>query len=209
MNRIVIIGGGGHARVLVCVLSKLGFSILGYTDQCDGGTMLGVRYLGNDSILRGLRSARGSCSAVIGVGKIDISRTRERLHSEMVALGFEFPAIVSPDAVVNEGTDLGPGTVVFDGAVVNTGTIAGSQCILNTNCTVDHDCRLGINVHIAPGSVLSGGVTIGDHCMIGAGSTLIQGVTVCAGCLVGAGSTVVSDIRLPGTYVGSPARRTA
>jgi UDP-perosamine 4-acetyltransferase len=202
-----VLGGGGHAKVVITVLKRSGYDILGYTDAADRGAILSVPYLGTDARLAGVLLDHPRCGAVVGVGKIDVSPRRSAIQSEAVALGFEFPPIVSPHAVINEGVRLGAGTVVMDGVVVNSGTEVGQACILNTNSSVDHDCRIGRNVHVAPGATLSGGVTVGDDCMIGTGSTIIQGLKVCADCLVGAGATVVTDLTEPGTYVGTPARR--
>ena len=207
MARIVVLGGGGHAKVLISLLKKSGWQILGYTDGQDRGPLLGVPYLGDDRVLPGVIATYPSCSAMIGLGKIDASPARVGLQREIRALGFDAPVIVSPRAVLNEEVELGAGTAVFDGAVVNSGTVAGEHCILNTNSTVEHDCRLGDNVHIAPGATVCGTVVIGNDCMIGAGSTLAPNVAVCPRCLIGAGSTVVADIDSPGVYVGNPARR--
>jgi sugar O-acyltransferase (sialic acid O-acetyltransferase NeuD family) len=206
-ERIVVIGGGGHAKVLVGVLKSVPWDVVGYTDANDRGVILGVRRLGDDAVLPGVLAEYGRCSAIIGVGKTDTSPVRLGLQADTEALGFGCPAIVSPRAVVHGEVELGPGTVVLDGVVVNSGTGIGRACILNTNCTVEHDCRVGDNVHVASGATVSGGVTIGDNCMIGAGATLIHGISVCADCLIGAGAAVVADIDIPGTYVGVPARR--
>jgi sugar O-acyltransferase (sialic acid O-acetyltransferase NeuD family) len=204
---VVVIGGGGHGKVLISVLRKLGHTFVGYTDSQSGDTILGVPYLGNDDILRELAKRERRPQVAIGVGKIDTSDFRSRLASQVQVLGYRLPTIVSPQATVNEEVDLEEGTAVFDGAVVNSGTVIGRLCIINTNSVVEHDCRLGENVHVAPGAIVSGGTTIGSHCLIGAGSTLIQGITVSAGCLIGAGSTVIGDLTVSGTYAGNPARR--
>ena len=146
--------------MLVSVLKKCGYHILGYTDIRDRGRVLGVPYLGNDDALALLVRTYDRCQAIVGVGKTDASTERIGLQERISALGFAFPVLVSPQAVVNEGVELGSGTVVFDGVVVNSGTVTGDCCILNTNCTVEHDSRLGDNVHIAPGATLSGGVRV-------------------------------------------------
>ena len=207
MDRIVVIGGGGHAKVLISALKKSGYEVTGYTDRMNRGSLLGIFYLGDDGVLPGMIRNDGAGKAIIGIGKIDLSDMRIRIQQELSAIGFDFPVIISPSAVVNEEVALGPGTVVFDGVVVNSGTEMGQACIINTNSTVEHDCRIGDNIHIAPGVTLSGGVTIGNNCMIGTGANVIQSVSICEGCLIGAGSTVVKDITIPGTYVGNPAKR--
>jgi sugar O-acyltransferase (sialic acid O-acetyltransferase NeuD family) len=207
VSEIVVLGGGGHAKVLINLLAKLNWKIVGYTDEQDRGAILGAPYVGDDAVLPDLRSTHHACLVAVGLGKIDASSARVYLYRKIRALGFDCPVIVSPRAVVNEEVVFGAGTAVFDGAVVNTGTVAGSLCIMNTNSTVEHDCRLGDNVHVAPGATVCGSVAIGNDCMIGAGSTIMQEVTVCPGSLVGAGAVVVSDIESPGVYAGNPARR--
>jgi len=204
---VVVVGGGGHAKVLIAVLKKLGWRVVGFTDVRRRDPILGAAYLGDDDVLPDVLAAHPSCAALLGVGKVDDSVVRDRLGVDLRALGFAAPVVVSPCASVNEEVELGGGTAVFDGAVVNSGTVAGRICIVNTNSTVEHDCRLGDNVHVAPGATLSGAVRIGSHSMIGAGATIIQDVTVCSGCVVGAGAVVVADIESPGVYAGNPARR--
>jgi sugar O-acyltransferase (sialic acid O-acetyltransferase NeuD family) len=209
MGEIVVVGGGGHGKVLISLLKKkTGCRILGYVDPHDRGTVLAVPWLGDDAVLPVLLRRHSQCQAAIGVGRVDASSKRGYgLLARLEEMGFIVPAIVSPTAVVNEDVVLGAGSVVFDGAVVNSGTVTGRGCIMNTNCTVEHDCFLGYNVHIAPGSVLSGGVILGDNCMVGVGATIVQGVRIVADCLVGAGAVVVKDLDEPGMYVGNPARK--
>ena len=206
-DKIVIIGGGGHAKVLISILAKSGWDIVGYTDTRDRGALLSAPYLGDDSMLPSLLDRLGRCSAIVGIGKVDASLSRAEAQHHVEALGFDVPVIVSPNAVVNAGTGLGPGSAIFDGAVVSTGTVIGKACIINTNSTVEHDCHLGDNVHVAPGATVSGGVTVESHSVIGAGAIVIQGISICSGCLCGAGAVVTEDIAVPGTYVGRPARR--
>lgn len=206
-TNLVVVGGGGHAKVLISVLKKLEYRLVGYTDPQDKGPILGVPYLGTDDVLESLIARIDGCCAAIGLGKIDQSAKRLELAQYVRNLGFDLPPIVSPAAVTNEEVFVGAGTVVFDGVVVNSGTDVAELCVLNTNCTVEHDCSLGDNVHIGPGATVSGGVTIGSNAMIGAGSTILQGLTIAPGTLLGAGSTAIRDILVPGTYVGCPARR--
>jgi sugar O-acyltransferase (sialic acid O-acetyltransferase NeuD family) len=206
-GEMVVVGGGGHAKVLISLLKKAGYQVVGYTDKIDRGLILDVGYLGDDAVLRDFITGRGQPNAVIGIGKVDASPVRLDRQRGLQAWGFGFPVIRSPEAVVNEDVVVGPGTVLMDRVVVNSGTEIGEASILNTGSTVEHDCRVGDNVHIASGATLAGGVTIGDHCMIGMGCNVIQLVTIVTGCIVGAGATVVRDLSEPGTYVGSPAKR--
>lgn len=207
MHKIVVIGGGGHAKVLMDILQKSGWDVLGYTDRQDKGPLLAVPYLGDDRVLPEVLRKYPACRAAIGVGKVELCESRLILHKGLEAIGFECPAVVSRDAVVNSEVKLGAATVVFDGVVINSCAKTGRACILNTHSTIEHDCRLGDNVHIAPGATLSGGVSIGHNCMIGTGANIIQALHICDNCIIGAGTTVVRNISTPGVYVGNPAQR--
>lgn len=208
MDKVVVVGGGGHAKVLICILKKMkAYKIIGYTDIKNRGEILGVHYLGNDDTLSKIIKKEKHCNAVIGVGSVDLSEQRKRIKMLVDSLGFDLPAIVSPNAVLNEGVTIGKATVVFDGAVINSGAKIGECSIINTNSTVEHDCEIGDYVHIATGAVLSGGVRVGNNSFVGAGVNIIQYKTICQNCLIGAGSTVVENCLTPGTYVGIPAQK--
>lgn len=208
MDAIVVVGGGGHAKVVISILRKLErHRILGYTDLKDNGELLGVPYLGSDRELVALAGERKQLNVVLGVGQVGPGEPRYELWMRLHSPILFFPLIISPDAVVNEGVSGGEGAVVMDGAVVNSGATIGRGAIVNTNSTIEHDVMLADWVHVAPGATISGGVKIGRFSMIGAGATVIEGIKIGAGCTVGAGATVVRDLMEPGVYVGSPARR--
>lgn len=206
MEKIVIIGGGGHAKVIISLLHKLNqYDVIGYTDTADRGSIFGVKYLGDDAQLEGFKNEEPNCLAVLGVGSIDVSHKRLFLKERLNEYGFSLATVVSPYAVVNEGVKIGAGTVVLDGAIIQAGTHIGECAIINTASVVDHDCRLGNFVHIASGATVCGGVKIGDHSFIGAGSTIIQYKTIGENCLIGAGTTVIDDCLTQGLYIGTPA----
>ena len=205
-RNIIVIGGGGHAKVLISILKKMRtYQIVGYTDLHNNGRVLGILHLGEDGILKEMRMKDSRLSAAIGIGNTSLSRKRMSLMKYLEDLDVLLPSIISPDSVVNEDTRIGRATVVFDGAVVNSGARIGDCCIINTNSTVEHDCVISDNVHIAPGASLSGGVGIGENTLIGTGATIIQNVRICGDCVIGAGAVVARDIDVPGTYVGVPA----
>lgn len=207
LDEIVVIGGGGHAKVVISVLRKLCYCIFGYTDLKDHGLVLGVPYLGADRELAALAAGPKKLNAVLAVGQLGLGEIRYELWMRLPLSSLSFPLIVSPRAIVNEGVSGGEGAVVMDGAVINSGATIGRGVIVNTNSTVEHDVVLEDWVHVAPGATISGGVTVGRFSMIGAGATIIEGIKIAVGCMVGAGATVVHHLTEPGVYVGSPARR--
>jgi UDP-perosamine 4-acetyltransferase len=65
---------------------------------------------------------------------------------------------------------------------------------------------VGEHVHIAPGAVLSGGVTVGPMTNVGTGATVIQGIRIGEGAVIGAGSVVVDDVPAYAQVAGVPAK---
>lgn len=208
MSEFCIVGGGGHARVLLYGLQQLGHQVRGYTAPHDEGVSMAIPFLGSDDAFLDLGALLPEL-AVLGLGKVTVSQRRLEILERYQACGVDFPVICTQGAIMHSGVDSGAGSVVLDGAVVVTGSRLGRACIINTHATVDHDCVLGDDVHVASGATLSGGVVVGDRCMIGTGANIIHAVRICADSVIGAGATVVHDIITPGTYVGTPARRIA
>ena len=208
MDRIVVVGGGGHAKVIISILKKSKeCEIIGYTDLVDRGAILRVQYLGTDAVLPDVLKKNTGCEGVIGIGSVGVNDIRKKIYEKLHNMGFELPFVLSSKAIINEDVSIGDATVVMDGVVVNSGTVIGTAAILNTSSTIDHDCIIGDFVHVAPGVTLSGGVKVGDNSLIGTGANVIQSCTICANSLVGAGATVIENIVNPGVYLGTPARR--
>jgi sugar O-acyltransferase (sialic acid O-acetyltransferase NeuD family) len=205
MVEVVIIGGGGHARVVAQAVRRGGGAVVGYTaPSATAGWNL--PWLGSDDDLLA-RPDAAALTAAVGVGKTDGGDRRLALLLRFQAAGVAFPVLLETSAVVHDDVALGAGTVVLSGAVVVTGSRLGRACIVNTRASVDHDCLLDDDVHVAPGATLCGGVRVGAHTLIGAGATLLPGVDVAAGSVVAAGATVTRPILEPGVYAGTPARR--
>lgn len=210
MDNIIVIGSGGHAKVVVSIIRKTGkYNILGYTDIEDQGEVLGCPFIGNDNVLEQLIKDHPGASIVIGLGMLNSESAikRKKIFDYVCSLGYNLPTIVSPDAIVNTQVSIGSGTVVMDGVVINSGTEIGKGVILNTRCSVDHDCTIGDFVHIAPGATLSGGVEMGENCFVGTGAVISEYKRIESNSTLGAGTVVVNDLTVPGIYVGIPSRK--
>lgn len=189
MNDIIILGGGGHAKVIISIIKKIDeYNILGYVDLEDKGIILGIPYLGTDSYILNLNNKP---LLAFGIGQIKNFESRKILVDKFHQAGFVFEKIISPDSVVNEGVKIGEGTVIMDGVVVQADTKIGDFSILNTHSSIDHDCIIGNFVHIAPGATLCGGVEIEDNTLIGSGVTIIQYKKIIKNSIIQAGSTII------------------
>ncbi len=194
MEDVVLIGFGGHGKsVADSILSGKNYNIIGYTDVED--KHCGYEYLGTDNILSKIY-AQGVKQAVLGMAFMGADNNiRDSLVLTATEIGYEFPAIIDPTAVIAHDVMIGRGAFVGKGVIVNSGTVIGDYCIINTGVVVEHDNRIDYGSHIAVGAVLCGFVHVGHHSLIGAGSTVIQGKKIGSECIIGANSTVLSDVR--------------
>lgn len=198
-DRFVVIGAGGHAKVVLATIEAAGGHVLHVLD--DSPSLWGTTLLGRE--IKGPISAELVPTGARAVLAVGANRGRESLAGR---LPVRWGTVVHPSAVVHASVVLGEGTVVFAGAVIQPDTRIGPHGIVNTSASIDHDGALGSFVHIAPGAHLAGRVTVGDGALIGVGSAVIPGIAIGAWATVGAGSSVVRNVADGITVAGCPAR---
>lgn len=198
-DSVILIGGSGHARVIIDCIRASGGEVYGILDDAiaAGVVVQGVSVLGSTADWERYRDYR----FLIAIGD---NVVRRRIAEKMDVC---WATVVHPTAVVSAYASLGAGTIVMAHGTVNAGTTVGCHCILNTGSVVEHDNCLGDFVHISSKAALGGTVSVGDGTLVGIGAAVKNNIHICGGCTIGAGTVVVKDISTPGTYVGIPARR--
>lgn len=208
-NKIVLIGGGGHARVLIDLIRMSGkFEIAGVLDSRleKGKLILEIPVLGSDNVLAELYG-KGVRNACIAVGSIKDNNKRKMLYEKVRQAGFETPVLIHQQTVISKSAArISSAAQIMAGAVIQTGVLIGENTIINTGAIVEHDCNVGSHVHICPGAVISGGCTIGEGAFIGVGATVIQGVNIGNGAVIGAGSVVIDNVPDGAEVKGVPAK---
>ncbi|NOT22174.1 MAG: acetyltransferase [Nitrospiraceae bacterium] len=204
--KIVVYGAGGHAKVVLDVLEKVGAcTIVGLLDESvelAGDTRSGYRVLGGSAIFRGLID-EGVKGMIVALG--DNVRRRAVFEAARVA-GFELVSAIHPSVILGRGVTIGAGSVLVAGVVVNVDAEIGENVIVNTSASVDHDCRIGGHVHLSPGVRLAGRVTVGAFTHIGIGAVVLPNLTIGTRCIVGAGSVVRENVPDGMVVAGNPAR---
>ena len=198
MNRLVIIGAGGHGRVIADNALKNGYNEICFVDDSATGDCIGFPIVGVIGDVEKLND--GKTDFIIGIGN---NATRKIIAEKF---DVNWVSLVHPSAQLAFNARIGRGTVVMANAVVNVCASVGDHCIINTGAVVEHDNTIGNFVHMSPVTKLGGSVRIGDLTHVGIGATVSNDVDVCADCVIGAGAVVVQDIKDSGTYIGVPAR---
>lgn len=206
MKEILILGAGGHGRVVLDILRQSkAQNPIGFLDNnkaLHGRRIDGLPVLGGMDQLETMRERRLR-TAIVAIGDNGIRRAfGEMLESD----GFEIVNAIHPSAQIANNVTLGKGIVIAAGALVCAHCQIGDYAILNTGCIVDHESMIGTCCHVCPGVRLAGHVTVESGAFIGIGATVVQNVRIGFEAVVGAGAVVVSNVEPMSTVVGVPAR---
>ncbi|PFP29497.1 acetyltransferase [Bacillus sp. AFS073361] len=203
--KIVVVGRGGHSKVIEdMILSYQENQIVGFLDDKYNNVSLNENiYFGPISSAKRLVDNFGDIKFVIAIGDNKIRQSivqRLNLSDENYVTVIHESAVISPSAMIDNGT------VVMPHAVINADTRIGVHSIINTGTVIEHDCNIGDFSHVCPGTTVTGTVQIGEGGYIGAGATIIPNVKIGDWAIIGAGATVIMDIPAHCTAVGIPAK---
>lgn len=199
MNRLIIIGAGGHGKVIADSALKNGYANICYIDDHATGDVMGFPIIGTSADIE--RSNDGSTDFIIGIGNNAVRKTIAEEYN------VNWVSIVHPSAQIAFNAEVGKGTVIMANAVVNVCATVGNHCIINTGAIIEHDNVIENYAHISPNVALGGTVRIGSLTHVGIGATVKNNTEICSDCTIGAGAVVVKNIKEPGTYVGVPIRK--
>ena len=201
---LVIVGAGGHGRVVADAAYCQDLTIAGFIDDSldvgtavVAGTVLGGTDLMDDPAFI------SDHDFVVALGD---QQGRMEWVSRLDGAGASLAIVRHPATTVSPWAEIGAGSMLIAGSVINVGARIGRACIINTGATVDHDCLLGDGVQLCPGVHLAGTVTCGAGVFIGTGASVIPNIRIGEGATVGAGSVVIEDVAAGTTVVGCPAQ---
>lgn len=207
-DKIILLGSGGHAKVIADMVIKTGNILVGFLDDNVKAETTIIKYEQQEYKVLGKIKDAIKMSQEISDVKFIIAIGNNHIR-EKIASEYELPYItlIHPSANIAIDTKIGKGTVIMANATVNTGAQIGSHCIINTGAIVEHDNQLEDYVHISPNATLCGTVKVGKLTHIGAGVTVKNNINITSDCIIGAGAVAVKDIKEEGTYVGVPAHK--
>ena len=206
---VILLGSGGHAKVVLDLLLETGFTVRGITTS-DSAVLraslwCGIPVLGDDEVLASYPPE--TYALANGVGSVEIPTLRMQVYQNMKAKGYFFPPLIARSAIVKTSAVIGEGAQIHAGAVVQTDAVVGENAVVNTRAVVEHECVIGPHSHVATGAILCGQVTLGACVHVGAGATVRQCTTIGENVCVGAGAVVTAAIDASGIYYGVPARK--
>lgn len=205
-RRLVLIGGGEHARVVAEAAGASGWTPVGYTAADSASPSIDLPLLGSDADLAALLEAmqpEDRPALILGFGGSPAAR---RAAVAVLPPDATWAAIVHPSAWVSPTATVGAGSVILAGAVVNAGARIGPHAIVNSRAVVEHDVRIGAHAHVGPGATIGGGTTVGEDALVGLGAAVRDHVSVGRAAVVAMGAVVVDDVAVGAVVIGVPAR---
>lgn len=191
MNKIILIGGGGHCKSVIDVIEQDSkYQIAGIIDKPNllGQLILGYPIIGNDFDLENL--SKKFKYALVTVGHIKSPLLRIKLFELAIKLGFTLPCIISPKAHVSKHSQIGNGTIVMHNSIVNANVSIGENCIINTKALIEHDCIISSHCHVSTNATINGNVNIESGSFIGSNSTIVESIKIKKNSFIKAGSLV-------------------
>ena len=207
-SKYIIWGSSGHSKVLNDVIEMSGGSVVALFDSDPNRTPSLINtplYYGSDGLNVWIKdnSDIDVMGAIAIGGQHGLDRQKIALLFE--AHGIKMPHLIHPGASVSPSAIIGSGSQILAHVVVAAGASIGKLCIVNNGAQVDHETRLENGVHLAPGSILCGCVTVQENAFIGAGAIVLPRINIGRNSIIGAGAVVTRDV--PGNTIvaGNPA----
>ncbi|MGP5430713.1 acetyltransferase [Enterococcus malodoratus] len=201
-NRVILVGAGGHAKVIFDILQTLQVREIAFFDD-DVQTFKNLEYLGTMvELFHQKQSFFSNVKLIIAIGN---NQVRKEVVEKLAHLDVQYMTVISPSAVISPSSVINEGSVVMPNVVLNTDCTIGKHCIINTSSIIEHDDCIQDYVHISPGVSLAGNVRISEGVHVGIGACCIQGITIGKWSTIGAGAAVVKDISERTLNLGVPA----
>jgi sugar O-acyltransferase (sialic acid O-acetyltransferase NeuD family) len=187
VSGLILIGAGGHGRVVAEACGRLGMPLVAYADP-HVASWLDVPHFSNENDAASAHPHAGFALGLAGTSPDALVRRRAVFQT---LLPLSRPVtLVHPDASLADNARIGAGAQVMALARVAADAWVGEGAIINTGAIVEHGVRIGAFAHVAPGAIILGDASIGEAAMIGAGAIVLPGAVVDAGAMIKAGTRV-------------------
>ena len=205
LNPFLVIGAGGHSRVVIDSLERSYCNIAGIVDTNYSGkkeSIMGYPVLGGTYVIDNYDLSDINIAVAIGNNE-----EREEIFNRLLLKGYNLPKIIDSTSIISRSALIDKGTYINAGAIINSCSTIGKNVIINTGSIIEHEVEIGDHTHIGPGVKIAGRVKIGKNSFIGIGSIIIQKIEIGEKAIIGAGTVVLSNVEPGSTFVGIPGKK--
>lgn len=202
-KKIAIIGYSGHGFVVSEAAMVMGLNLNYYVEfEKKEENPFDLEYLGFEGDLH-FKGWKEDFDFILGIGD---NQFRQKIAELLLSKKKGIVNVIHPSASIANKVEIGSGNFIARNVAINPLVKIGNFCILNTSCIIEHECTIADAVHIAPGAVLAGNVSVGERSFIGANTVVKQGVKIGSDVIIGAGSVVLKDVPNNVKIYGNPAK---
>lgn len=198
-EKLLIIGCGGHSKVVTEIAEAIGIKNIQYLDQLETIN----NFLGKKPFTKINENFIGNFVVAIGDNSL-----REKVYLDFINKHKAAKPInlFHPKSIVSPRCEFGKGNVIISNSTLNSCSIIGNGVIINTSSSVDHDCYLKDFCSLAPGVHIGGNVVIGKRTFLSIGAKVMHGIKIGNDNVVGGGSFVNKNIGDNYVCYGVPAK---
>ena len=191
---LLILGAGGHAKVLIEIFRLNQQKTLGIiTPNLNRGSIFeGLNVIGDDDAV--YKYNPEETLLINAIGAMPNNQNRWHLSNLMRKKNFKFDNVIHPSSIIAADVSFAEGVQLMAGTIIQPGCKIGQDSIINTGSHIDHDTSIGDQCHIAPGVTLCGDIQIGSNVHVGTGAKVLQGIKIGDNAVIAAGTTVFKDI---------------
>ena len=204
MKKIAIIGTGGFAKEVYCLISDLGLdqNFDCFFEPNFNSTLHTNLKLFDKPILPLSTIDTNKHIFSIAIGN---SLIREKIINQLPN-NIEYITLIHPSVIFSKYIDVGKGSIICAGSILKCNIKIGKHSHLNTNSTIGHDCNINDYFTSAPNVCIAGNCTIDKHVYFGTSSMIKQGLNVTNNVTIGMGAVVTKNITNSGIFIGNPAK---
>lgn len=162
MKSLLIIGAGGHGKVVAEVAEEIGYEQIDFIDDNN------PEAIGKISELEKYKNQYSN--AFVGIGNNEL---RGRLIEKLQDCGYTVPILVHPSAYVSRTAKIDTGTVIEPKAIINTNSHISTGCIISVGAIVDHNVEIGDCCHVNAGAIVKAGGKVESYRKLGAGEVVL------------------------------------
>lgn len=195
MEKIIIIGAGGHASEIVEYIecmnfskysSTISFDIIGIIDddfQNFSKYDYNYKYLGTITN----HEYQKNISYVIGIANL---KYRKNIVEKFLTNGCKFTNIIHPTAMIAKTANIGTGNVISHNVSIGPLANIGNFNVINSRVTIGHDSSIKDFNFLSPVVALGGNTSLESHNLIGTSACTIPGISI------GSSNTVMAGMVL-------------
>lgn len=141
---------------------------------------------------------------ICALGDVALKR---KVIDKMTKRGAQFYSLIHEKAIVSPSAVVGEGTIIQPFVIVDAGVKVGGHCLLQAMSILGHDVSIGDYTRIDCQVMCVGGVQVGSGVTLHTSSVLNHKVVVEDNATVGACSFVIRKVKEGTLVAGNPAKR--